>query len=57
MSPELLLVVLVVPMVLSLAVGIWVGLGYPGLYGRYEEDGSRNPWELMVDWLVEKLDG
>ncbi len=60
MSDLTLLILLVVPLVLALALGIWVGLGYPGLYGRFETSGrtpGRNPWERLVDWIVGKLDG
>lgn len=59
MSPTILLVLLAVPMVLALAYGIWVGLGYPGLYDRYEKSGRaprKTPWQMLVDWVVEKLD-
>lgn len=34
MSGALLLVLLVVPMVGALALGVWIGLGYPGLHDR-----------------------
>lgn len=60
MSDVTLLILLAVPLVLALAFGIWVGLGYPGLYGRFEASGrtpARNPWERLVDWVVEKLGG
>lgn len=59
MSPTTLLVLLVVPLVLAFAYGIWVGLGYPGLYDRYERTGRaprKTPWQMLVDWLVDKLD-
>lgn len=59
MSPTILLVLLVVPLVLAFAYGIWVGLGYPGLYDRYEKTGRaprKTPWQMLVDWVVEKLD-
>jgi len=60
MSDEALLILLLVPMVLALAFGVWVGLGYPGLYGRFEASGrtpARSPWEMLVDWIVDRLDG
>lgn len=60
MSDLTLLVLLAIPMVAALALGIWVGLGYPGLYGRTETSGripTRSPWEKLVDWIVGKLDG
>lgn len=59
MSPTLTLVVLVVPLVLAFGYGIWVGLGYPGLYDRYEKTGRtprKTPWQMLVDWIVKRLD-
>lgn len=59
MSPTVLLVLLVTPLVLAFGYGIWVGLGYPGLYDRYEKTGRtprKTPWEMLVDWVVERLD-
>lgn len=59
MSPTTLLILLAAPLVLAFAYGIWVGLGYPGLYDRYEKTGRtprKTPWEMLVDWLVDRLD-
>lgn len=58
MSDRILLVILAVPMVLSLGLGVWIGLGYPGLYDRYESPGRsarRTPFEMLVDWLVRRF--
>jgi hypothetical protein len=58
MSDRTLLVLLAVPMVLSLGLGVWIGLGYPGLYGKYEsraESSRRTPFEMLVDWLVQRF--
>ena len=58
MSPTILLVLLAVPLLLAFAYGIWVGLGYPGLYDKYEKPGRaprKTPWQMLVDWVVEKL--
>lgn len=60
MSELALLILLAVPLAMALALGVWIGLGYPGLYGRYESGGgtrARSPWERLVDWIVGKLDG
>lgn len=58
MSPTIILVLLVVPLFLAFGYGIWVGLGYPGLYDRGEKTGRaprKTPWQMLVDWLVERL--
>lgn len=55
MSDETLLVLVVVGMVLAFALGIWIGLGYPGLYDKYEQTGKasrKSPFAMMVDWLT-----
>lgn len=59
MSDELLLALVVGGMALAFGFGIWAGLGYPGLYGRYEKTGRAprvSPFEQLVDWLVRKWD-
>lgn len=59
MSPTLILVLLATPLVLAFGYGIWVGLGYPGLYDRHEKTGRtprKTPWEMLVDWVVDRLD-
>ena len=57
MSDQVLLVLIVVSMVLAFAAGIWIGLGYPGLYDRYEDTGSRvprkPPYRMMLDRMGE----
>lgn len=59
MSDQILLVLLVAGMVLALALGIWIGLGYPGLFEKHESTGAkaprRTPFEMLVDWMLEKL--
>lgn len=60
MSDTLLLVLLVVPMILAFGFGVWAGLGYPGLYGKYETTGKaprKTPFQMLVDWIVGKVDG
>ena len=60
MSYTLILAALVVPMLAALGFGIWAGLGYPGLYERFESGGAarrRTPFEMLVDWLVDRLGG
>lgn len=64
MSDQLLLVLIVVSMVLAFAAGIWIGLGYPGLYDRYEDTGSRvprkSPYRILMDrtgeWTRDAMD-
>lgn len=60
MSGTLLVVLLVVPLVAALALGVWIGLGYPGLYERHERTGRaprKTPFEMLVDWIVSRFDG
>lgn len=60
MNESWLLVLLAVGMILALAIGIWVGLGYPGVYAKYESTGTkaprRTPLQMLMDWLVRKMD-
>lgn len=54
------IVLLVVPLVAALALGVWIGLGYPGLYDRHERTGRaprKTPLQMLVDWLVGLFDG
>lgn len=59
MSDTLLLVLILVPLALAFGYGVWVGLGYPGVYDKYEKTGRtprKTPFQMMVDWLVERWD-
>ncbi len=59
MSDRTLLTLLIVLAVLSFGVGIWVGLGYPGLYDKYESTGKApraTPFEMLMDWIVRRFD-
>lgn len=51
MSDGVLLLILSVPMGLAFAFGIWAGLGYPGLYEKYDKTG-RAPRESPLRWLL-----
>lgn len=62
MSGALLLVLLVAPLVGALALGVWIGLGYPGLEDRRERPARtrrrrRTPFEMIVDRIVGFFDG
>jgi hypothetical protein len=55
MSEQTLLVLVVAGMVLAFALGIWIGLGYPGLYEKYEQTGKAprvSPFAMLVGWLA-----
>ncbi len=51
MSDGTLLLILLIPAVLAFAFGIWVGLGYPGMYDKYEKTG-RVSRESPLAWLL-----
>lgn len=53
-SDQLLLAIIVVSGVLALGFGLWAGLGYPGLYDKYEKTGRvsrQSPFEMLIDWV------
>jgi hypothetical protein len=53
-----LLILIVGGAVLAFAIGIWIGLGYPGLYDKYESTGKAprmSPFEMLVDWIWRKF--
>jgi len=55
MDDRIFLILLIVASVLALAIGVWVGLGYPGLYDRYEDTGAqaerKAPYRVLLDQL------
>ena len=51
MTNSQLLLILSVPAGLAFAFGIWAGLGYPGLYDKYDRTG-RAPRESPLKWLA-----
>ena len=58
MSDLTLLILIVGGAVLAFAIGIWIGLGYPGLYDKYESTGKAprmSPFEMLVDWIWGKF--
>jgi hypothetical protein len=59
-SDRTLIILLGIPAVLAFAFGIWAGLGYPGLYDRYESTGrvSREmPFKRLLRWLSGLIGG
>ncbi len=55
MSEDTLFVLVVAGMILAFAIGIWIGLGYPGLYDKYEQTGRAprvSPFAMLVGWLA-----
>lgn len=60
MKESTLVVLLVAGMAMAFALGIWIGLGYPGLYDKYELTGRasrRSPFEMLVDRIVSAFGG
>jgi len=58
MSDLTLLVLIIAGGVLAFALGIWIGLGYPGLYDRYAATGKAprmSPFEMLLDWVYERF--
>ncbi|MDP2471872.1 MAG: hypothetical protein Q8W45_04065 [Candidatus Palauibacterales bacterium] len=55
MSDGTFLVLLITAGVLALAVGVWIGLGYPGLYERYEDTGAKAPRKAPVRMLLDRF--
>lgn len=58
MSDQLFLTILIVLSVLALGFGLWVGLGYPGLYDKYAKTGRAprgSPFQLAIDWVFDRL--
>ena len=54
MSDDTLMILVVAGMVLAFGLGIWIGLGYPGLYDKYERTGKasrRSPLGSLLDRL------
>jgi hypothetical protein len=57
MTDRTFLILLIVASVLALVLGVWIGLGYPGLYERYEDTGSRAPRQAPIRMLLDRLGG
>lgn len=61
MSDQLLFWIIVGSMAVAFAAGVWIGLGYPGLYDRYEDTGagartsSGSPVQQLLDWIFSKI--
>jgi hypothetical protein len=55
MSDSTLLVILIVLAVLAFVLGIWIGLGYPGLYRKYDHTGAHAPRVSPIRMLLNVL--
>jgi hypothetical protein len=54
MNDATFLIVLVILAILALALGIWIGLGYPGRYEKYERTGKAPriaPFRMLLNRL------
>lgn len=64
MSDQVLFILIVASMIIALALGIWIGLGYPGLYDRHQDTGARvprkTPYRIALDrfgeWVGSVMD-
>jgi hypothetical protein len=58
MNDLTLLILIIGGAVVAFARGIWIGLGYPGLYEKYESTGKAprmSPFEMLVDGIIRKF--
>lgn len=51
MTDQTLLLLILITGILAFGFGIWAGLGYPGLYDKYDRTG-RAPRESPLKWLL-----
>jgi len=59
MDDRTLLTILIVLSVIAFGLGIWAGLGYPGLYRKHEKTGRASrlsPFEMLMDRLFRRFD-
>ena len=57
MSDRTFLILLFLASALALAVGVWIGLGYPGRYDRDEDTGAKAPRRAPVRILLDRFGG
>ena len=55
MSDQTFLILLIVAGVIALGLGVWIGLGYPGLYERYENTGAKAPRKAPIRMLLDRF--
>lgn len=58
MSDLTLLIFIIAGGMAAFVLGIWIGLGYPGLYEKYEATGRAprmSPFEMLADWIWRKF--
>lgn len=57
MSDRTFLILLFLASAVALAVGVWIGLGYPGRYDRHEDTGAKAPRRAPVRILLDRFGG
>ncbi len=58
MNDLTLLILILAGAVVAFGVGVWTGLGYPGLFDKYASTGRvprQSPFEMLVDWVFGKF--
>jgi len=59
-SDRTLIILLAIPAILAFAFGIWAGLGYPGVYDKYESTGKvprELPFKRLLAWFSRLMGG
>ena len=59
-SDRTLIILLAIPAILAFAFGMWAGLGYPGVYDKYQSTGRvprEMPFKRLLAWFGRRMGG